>query len=119
MNFLCGLLMVLFTVLELAAGAKLLPAADQATSTFPVINELEQRALLTHMIQHNMLDEGDDDDEDGLPDRIINGEDADTTDAPFQIALHQKFLGFFKYFLCGGSLISARTVLSAGHCASK
>lgn len=109
MNFLSSLM--LLTVLTLATSEPDTMRADQATPTFPVIDELEKRALLSHMIQQNELDE--------FPDRIIGGEDANETDAPFQIALHQKYFGFFKRFLCGGSLISARTVLSAGHCVIK
>lgn len=46
--------------------------------------------------------------------RIINGEDADIKDYPWQVAiLVRKSTGTF---LCGGSLIAQRRVLTAAHC---
>jgi secreted trypsin-like serine protease len=46
--------------------------------------------------------------------RIVGGERADIRDHPWQVALNVKEGD--KYYLCGGSLIAAKWVLTAAHC---
>ncbi|XP_017489013.1 PREDICTED: mite allergen Der f 6-like, partial [Rhagoletis zephyria] len=47
--------------------------------------------------------------------KIVGGVNAEEGEAPFQVQLFRKTWSSAS-FLCGGSLISPRTVLSAGHC---
>ncbi|KAJ8985782.1 hypothetical protein NQ317_014436 [Molorchus minor] len=47
-----------------------------------------------------------------LDGRIVGGEDADIADYPYQVALL-----YSTFQICGGSIISSRWVVSAGHCA--
>lgn len=49
--------------------------------------------------------------------KVVGGQDAAPGEAPFQMQLYRKTL-FNQYFMCGGSLISPKTILSAGHCVS-
>lgn len=49
--------------------------------------------------------------------RIINGELADIKQFPFQVSLHFNFSKKYLFF-CGGSVISANSVLTAAHCIS-
>ena len=46
--------------------------------------------------------------------RIIGGEEAGPTDAPWQVSL-RNFLGGISHF-CGGSIVSQTWVLTAAHC---
>jgi secreted trypsin-like serine protease len=46
--------------------------------------------------------------------RIVGGEHADIKDHPWQVALNVKEGD--KYYLCGGSLVAAKWVLTAAHC---
>lgn len=50
-----------------------------------------------------------------IPNRIINGVEVEPGEAPFMAQLFRRFL-FSNRFLCGGSLITSRTVLTAAHC---
>ena len=51
----------------------------------------------------------------GAPERrsipIVNGQNADKDEYPWQIAME-----YNGNFLCGGSIINARTILTAAHC---
>lgn len=46
---------------------------------------------------------------------VIGGQDAAEAEAPFQISLMKDYL-IMKSHMCGGSLISASTVITAAHC---
>ncbi|MFH4984181.1 hypothetical protein AB6A40_010890 [Gnathostoma spinigerum] len=48
--------------------------------------------------------------------RIIGGTEANETVWPWQVKIIYKRLNSMKYFLCGGSLITNKHVLSAAHC---
>lgn len=49
--------------------------------------------------------------------RIVGGEEADVGQFPHQISMRLNFSGTFRHF-CGGSIISERFILTAGHCYS-
>ncbi|OTF75351.1 hypothetical protein BLA29_013199, partial [Euroglyphus maynei] len=46
---------------------------------------------------------------------VVGGQDADLAEAPFQISLLKNYL-IMKSHMCGGSLLSASTVVTAAHC---
>nr|ACK76297.1 Der f 6 allergen [Dermatophagoides farinae] len=46
---------------------------------------------------------------------VVGGQDADLAEAPFQISLLKDYL-IMKSHMCGGSLISESTVVTAAHC---
>ncbi|OTF71834.1 Group 6 mite allergen-like protein (serine protease) [Euroglyphus maynei] len=50
-----------------------------------------------------------------IPNRIIGGINVKQGEFPFLVQLFRKFL-FNNQFMCGGSLITSRTVLTAAHC---
>ena len=47
--------------------------------------------------------------------RIVGGRDAESGEFPWQVSLRVKASGGFRHN-CGGSILSANTVVTAGHC---
>lgn len=79
----------------------------------PKFSQMEKKEFIDYMLEKNLLSLDD------IPDRIVGGVVADTMDAPYQAQLwvYRKFGPFrMKSFICGGSIVSKRTILSAGHC---
>lgn len=73
---------------------------------------LEGRALQWHLKRWNLRMDN------VIGDKIVGGVAAEEGEAPFQAQLFRKTWSATS-FLCGGSLISPTTVLSAGHCVTK
>lgn len=48
--------------------------------------------------------------------RVVGGQKADLGEAPFQISLIRNYYGIIKSHMCGGSLITPNSVLTAAHC---
>lgn len=48
--------------------------------------------------------------------KIVGGENADITDAPYQVALLYGRPGGSYSQSCGGSIMSANVVITAAHC---
>lgn len=51
--------------------------------------------------------------------RIIGGHDAMVGSWPWQVSLQHYTIGLGYFHLCGGSLITNNTVLTAAHCVKK
>lgn len=49
--------------------------------------------------------------------RIVGGENALITDAPYQVALLYSRTGSTPFLSCGGSIIRSDVIISAAHCA--
>ena len=79
------------------------------------IEELEEKALKLYFDKFIISD--DNNNKEIIDDKIVGGVDAEPGEAPFLAQLYRKNW-WQTSFLCGGSLISKRTVLSAGHCVS-
>lgn len=47
--------------------------------------------------------------------RVVGGSDAAIGEAPFQTSLQKDYI-ILKSHICGGSLITPRTVVTAAHC---
>lgn len=77
----------------------------------PAIESLREKMLDNYLKINNMVGFNE------IPNRIIGGVAAAKGEAPFLTQLYRKFV-FSYQFLCGGSLITSRTVLSAAHCVS-
>ena len=110
---LISLLLAAFAVNHLVAfgQADPIPGNWDKTDTFSVIETLEDKALDLYLRKFNYRTIGD------VPDKIVGGVDAAEGEAPFQAQLFRKdWFGSGTKFHCGGSLISTRTVLTAGHC---
>lgn len=76
------------------------------------IEALEGKALQWHLKRWNLRMAN------VVGEKIVGGVNAEEGEAPFQVQLFRKTWSSAS-FLCGGSLISPRTVLSAGHCVTK
>ena len=48
--------------------------------------------------------------------RIVGGRDAESGEFPWQISLRSKSSTGSSRHICGGSILSANTVVTAGHC---
>ncbi|XP_050302238.1 chymotrypsin-2-like [Anthonomus grandis grandis] len=54
-----------------------------------------------------------------IDNRIVNGKKVSIEDYPYQVSLFRKNLDGSIRFFCGGSIISKKCILTAGHCAVK
>ncbi|UXI21141.1 surfeit 1 [Sarcoptes scabiei] len=84
---------------------------DRRADQRSYLSMLEQRSLQNYLFENNFKSYDD------VPDRIIGGENAAVDEAPFLAQLFRRFF-YQNRFLCGGSLITPRTVLTAAHCVS-
>ncbi|XP_071120167.1 chymotrypsin-like serine proteinase [Mytilus edulis] len=51
-----------------------------------------------------------------LSGKIVNGQNAQITEFPWQISLQQGFLGLIWSHICGGNIIDGKWILTAAHC---
>ena len=76
---------------------------------------LADEFLQQYLIHNNGISSSSSSSNSKIPNRIIGGVDAEPGEVPFITQLFRRFL-FSNRFLCGGSLITSRTVLTAAHC---
>lgn len=106
----CKLLLKTFTILVINLMVQNV-RSDPLNEPSSYLSQLENKALYEYLEKSNYLTLED------IPDRIIGGVDALPEEAPFQAQLLRKTI-FKTSFMCGGSIISDRTILTAGHCVS-
>lgn len=85
---------------------------SQEQQTDSTLRALEGKALQWHLKKWNLRMDN------VISDKIVGGVAAEEGEAPFQAQLFRKTWSAAS-FICGGSLISPNTVLSAGHCVTK
>lgn len=103
-------LFVLINHLLCSIQAKAVHRSD-SNSPLDFISSLENRALEEYLKQGGLRSIED------VPDRIVGGINAAEGDAPFQAQIFRtSWWPMPPAFLCGGSLISPTTMLTAGHC---
>lgn len=94
----------------LAVNDELYKSQEQQMDTR--MGALEGKALQWHLKKYNLRMDN------VIGDKIVGGVDAEEGEAPFQAQLFRKTWKS-SLFICGGSLISPTTILSAGHCVTK